>query len=67
MSVVKVIEILAQSENSWEEAAKEAVKSAAKSVKNIKHVYIKDFQAEVENNDIALYRVTAKVSFLVEE
>ena len=66
MAVVKVIEILAESEKSWEEAAKDAVKEAAKTVKNIQSVYINGFQAVVENNKIAKYRVDAKISFIVE-
>jgi flavin-binding protein dodecin len=66
MAVVKVIEILAESEKSWEDATKEALKAAAKSVKNIKTIYIKDMQAVVENDEIVRYRVDAKISFLVE-
>ena len=67
MAVVKVIELLAQSEKSWEDAAKQAVKVASKSVRNIQSVYVKDFQAIVEDAEIVGYRVDVKVSFLVEE
>ncbi len=67
MAVVKVIEILAESEKSWEDAANQALKAASKSVKNIKTIYINDFQAVVENDVIARYRVNAKISFLVED
>lgn len=66
MSVVKVIEIMAESEKSWEDAANVALKAAAKSVKNIKSIYISDMQAIVENDKIVRYRVNAKLSFLVE-
>ncbi len=66
MSVVKVIEVLAQSDKGWEDAAREAVKEASKSVKNIQNIYIKDFKADVENNNVTVYRVNAKISFLVE-
>jgi len=65
MSVVKVIEILAQSEKSWEDAADVALKEASKTVKNIQTIYIKDLQAIVKENKIAAYRVNAKVSFKV--
>lgn len=65
MSVVKVIEILAQSEIGWEDAAQNAVAEASKSVHGITSVYIKDFQAKVENDRITSYRVTAKISFVV--
>ena len=66
MSVVKVIEVLAQSEKSWEDAAQQAVTVAAKSVRNIKSIYIENMQATVEDNKIVGYRVDAKISFLVE-
>jgi flavin-binding protein dodecin len=66
MSIVKVIEVLAQSDKSWEDATQEAVKSASKSVKNIQNIYIKDFKADVEDNEVTVYRVNAKISFLVE-
>ncbi len=67
MAVVKVIEILAESDKSWEDATKIAVAEAAKTVRNIKSVYIKSFQAIVEDNEVARYRVDAKISFIVEE
>jgi hypothetical protein len=65
MSVVKVIEILAQSDESWEAAAQEALNEASKSVRNIQSLYIKEFQAIVEGNQITNYRVNAKISFKV--
>jgi flavin-binding protein dodecin len=67
MAVVKVLEILAESPEGWEAAAQEAVTEAAKTVRNIKSVYIKDFQAIVEGNAIVNYRVNTKVSFVVQE
>lgn len=67
MAVVKVIEILAESDKSWEDATRMAVAEAAKTVRNIQAVYIEGFQAIVENNEVVRYRVDAKVSFLVEK
>ena len=67
MAVVKVIELLAQSEKGWEDAAKQAVKVASKTVRNIQSVYVKDFQAIVEDGEIVGYRVDVKISFLVDE
>ena len=66
MAVVKVIEILAESTKSWEDATQIAVTEAAKTVKNIQSVYIKDFQAVVGAGMITSYRVDAKISFVVE-
>jgi flavin-binding protein dodecin len=65
-TVVKVIEVIAQSEKSFDEAAKNAVKEVAKTVKGIKSVWIDNFSATVEGDRIVEYRVNAKVSFLVE-
>ncbi len=61
--VFKVIELLAQSEKSWEEAAQAAVQEANQTLRNIRSIYIKEFQATVENGKITNYRVNAKVSF----
>jgi flavin-binding protein dodecin len=66
MAIVKVIELLAQSEKSWEDAAQVALAEAAKTIRMIQSIYIQDFQAVVENDRIVAYRVNAKVSFLVE-
>jgi hypothetical protein len=66
MGVVKVIELLAQSDKSWEDAAQQAIDAAAKSVRNIKAIYIENLQGIVEDQKIVEYRVDAKVSFVVE-
>ena len=63
--VVKVIEVLAQSDKSWEDAAAKAVKSASKSIKGIKSIYIVDMNAKVEGDKIVKYRINAKISFLI--
>lgn len=63
MSVLKVIELLADSETSWEDAAKNAVKKASSSVDNIKSVYIHEQSATIKNGEIAAYRVNVKVTF----
>lgn len=63
MSVLKVIEVLGNSTTSFEDAINNVVKGSSKTVKNIKSVYIKDMQVTVENNKVAQYRVTTKVTF----
>jgi flavin-binding protein dodecin len=65
--VVKVIEVLAESDKGWEEAAQEAVSHAAKTLRNIRSVYISDFQGIVENNKIVQFRLDAKISFVLDE
>ena len=64
--VLKVIEVLAESEKGWEDAAREAVEKAAKTLTNIRSIYIENFEAKVEKNKISRYRVNAKISFLLE-
>lgn len=61
--MLKVIEVLAESEKSWEDAADQAIQSASRSVHGIKSIYIKDFEAKVENNRIVKYRINAKITF----
>jgi len=66
MNIHKVIEVLAYSNDSWEDAAKQAVADASKSLKHIESLYINDMSAKVENNKITQYRINAKITFKVE-
>jgi len=65
MAVLKVIEILASSPVSWEDATASAVKMAAKTVKEIRSVYVQDQSALVVKNKITEYRVNVKITFEV--
>jgi flavin-binding protein dodecin len=65
MSVLKVIEVLSNSEKSWEDATRKAVKQASKSVKNIKSVYVKEQSAIVKNDEVTEFRVNIKLTFEV--
>jgi flavin-binding protein dodecin len=66
VAIVKVIEVLAESDKSWEDATQRAVSEAAKSVRNIRSVYVKEMQAMVEGDHIRQFRVNAKISFVLE-
>lgn len=66
MATMKVLEIMANSDQSWEQAVKNAVKTAAKSVKNIRSVYVKDQTANVSGDSITDYRVIVKITFEVD-
>ena len=67
MSVVKVTEIGASSPNSFEDAVKQGVKRASKTLKHIKSVWIKEQEAELnENGEISEYRVFMKITFVLE-
>jgi len=65
MSIIKVIEVIASSENGFDEAVRNAVQEAAKTVNNIESVYVKEMNAKVENGTIVSYGVNAKVSFVI--
>lgn len=63
MSVMKVIEIMAESSQGWENAAQKAVDEAQKTIRDIRSIYIQDQSARVEEGKIVSYRITAKISF----
>ena len=65
MAILKVIEVMANSDESWEDAVKQAVKTSAKTVKNIRSVYVKDQTANVSGDSITDYRVIVKITFEV--
>ncbi|MCM4158378.1 dodecin domain-containing protein [Antarcticibacterium flavum] len=65
MALIKVVEIMANSGKSWEDAAQNAVKQAAKTIKNIKSIYVKEQTAVVNGENITEYRVNLKISFEV--
>ena len=62
-SIKQVIEILASSDKSFEDALQRAVEQLSTSVPNISSLYIKDQSCKVRDNCIVEYRITAKVSF----
>ena len=66
MAVLKVIEVLANSDKSWEDAAKNALDQASKSVKNIRSIYINEQSATVKDGKIDNYRVNVKITFEVQ-
>lgn len=63
MKVLKVIELLASSEESWEDAVRNAVKTASKTVKGIRSVYVQEQSAVVNDNHVVEFRVNVKISF----
>ena len=66
MAILKVIEILANSHKSWEDAAQNAVKEASKTVKNISSVNVNNFSITVKDVKVDEYRVNVKVTFFVD-
>jgi flavin-binding protein dodecin len=66
MPMLKVIEVLAESEKSWEDAAQTAVANANKTLRNVRSIYIKNMEATVVDGKIKTYRINGKVSFVLE-
>lgn len=65
MAVMKVIEILANSEKSWEDATRKAIKQASKSVKGIKSAFVQSQSVVVNDDEITEFRVNLKITFEV--
>ncbi|MBU3713720.1 MAG: dodecin domain-containing protein [Ferruginibacter sp.] len=66
MSIVKVLEVMANSTKSWEDAAQTAVTHASKTLHNIRSVWIQDQSAVVVDKKITEYRITVKLSFEID-
>ena len=67
MTVVKVIELLAESNVSWEEATRQALAKVNKTLHQVKSIHIKEQSAKVENGVITSFRINAKVSFKLDD
>ena len=67
MSVAKFLELSAQSPNSYEDAIREAVERASRTLRNIRSVWVKEFEAVVENDRVSQFRVVVKIAFVLEE
>ncbi len=66
MALLKVVEVLAESSDSWEDAARKAVAEAARTVRHIRSIYVENMQATVADGRIERYRINAKITFEVE-
>jgi len=65
MAVMKVIEVMASSDQSWEEATKNAIVHASKSVKHIKSAFVQSQSVVVDDNEVSEFRVNVKITFEV--
>ncbi|MFT4760457.1 MAG: flavin-binding protein dodecin [Paraglaciecola sp.] len=63
MAIMKVIEIMADSPKSWEDASAKAIKKASKTLKGITSAWVQDQSMVVEDGVVTSYRVTLKVTF----
>lgn len=67
MSIAKVIEVSTESTQSFDDAAAKAITEVGRTVKNIKHVYVKEFEIYVQDDGSPLYRTHCKVTFVVDQ
>jgi len=67
MSVAKIIEISSDSTVSFEEAIRDGLRRAGKTIKNIKRAWVEDQLVEVAANEITTFRVHLKVTFVLDE
>jgi len=63
MSIMKVIEVLSESSESWEDATVKGVSKASKSVDNVKSAYVKEQSVTIKDGKVDMYRVNLKITF----
>ena len=66
MAVMKVIEILSESDKSWEDATSKGIAKASKSLKGIRSAWVQSQSVTIdEKGEVSAYRVNLKLSFEV--
>lgn len=65
MSVAKISELTAESSKSFEDAVEKGIRKMSKTVDNIEGAWIKEQKVVVKDGEISAYRVTMKVTFVV--
>ena len=66
MSVAKVVELTAGSPTSFEDAVKNGIEKAGETLRNIQGAWVSEEKVEVEDGKVTEYRVTLRITFLVE-
>lgn len=67
MSVYKIVELVGTSPNSWEEAAREVVETATKSLRDLRIASVDMLDMRIENGKVVEYRARVKLSFKFKE
>lgn len=65
MTVIKVVEVVGESKSSWDDAVKDAVRQASKTVQNISGVEIYNLTGNVSGGDVIEYKANCKIAFPV--
>lgn len=66
MSVAKIIEISCESPTSFEDAVRQGIATAAKTVENIRSAWVKEQQVVVKDSKVVAYRVDLKLTFVLQ-
>ncbi|MEM7163078.1 MAG: dodecin family protein [Bacteroidota bacterium] len=67
MAILKVIEVLSNSNESWEDATKKAVRQASKTVRDIVSVYVQEQSCTVKDGEVDEFRVNVKITFKIDD
>jgi flavin-binding protein dodecin len=67
MSVARITEISATSSKSFEDAVQQGIQRATATLRNVRAAWIKEQEVQVENNRITAYKVTMKITFILED
>ncbi len=67
MSVARVTELSATSDQSFEDAINQAVNRATQTLRNVESAWVKDQNVLIENNSIQGYKVNLAITFVLEE
>ena len=67
MTVARVTEIISSSPNSFDDAVKQGVSRAVKTLKNVRGAWVQDQKVQIEDGKIVSYRVNLKISFVLED
>ena len=66
MSVVKIIKVIGQSESSFDDAVKNAVKESTRNLRNVKSFQVQEMSGEIDNGSVTKFRAAIEVAFVVE-
>jgi hypothetical protein len=67
MSVARITEITSQSDQGFDHAIRSGIERATRTLQNVEHVWIKDQEIQMKNNKVTAYRVTMKVTFVLND
>lgn len=66
MTIVKIVDLVGESPTGWEEAMKNVIAEAQKTLRGITRIGVKDFDVRMKNDKVDVFRVRAEVSFKLE-